>query len=67
MERKLLFYKGMRTYHQQQTAQAPLKFGREIRTPAMQAGLTTRRLTFRDIFLATTIPLWSRIEVLLLS
>ena len=23
-----------------------LKFGREIRTPAMQAGLTTRRLTF---------------------
>ena len=47
---------------------APLKFGREIRTPAMQAGLTTRRLTFRDIFFfATTIPLWSRIEVLLLS
>ena len=44
-----------------------LKFGREIRTPAMQAGLTTRRLTFRDIFLATTIPLWSRIEVFLLS
>ena len=32
----------------------------------MQAGLTTRRLTFRDIFLATTIPLWSRIEVFLL-
>ena len=28
-----------------------LKFGREIRTPAMQAGLTIRRLTFRDIFL----------------
>ena len=44
-----------------------LKFGREIRTPAMQAGLTTRRLTFRDIFLATTIPLWSRIEVFLLT
>ena len=33
----------------------------------MQAGLTTRRLTFRDIFLATTIPLWLRIEVFLLS
>ena len=33
----------------------------------MQAGLTTRRLTFRDIFLATTIPLWSRIEVFLLT
>ena len=29
----------------------------------MQGGPTTRRLTFRDIFLATTIPLWSRIEV----
>ena len=44
-----------------------LKFGREIRTPAMQAGLTTRRLTFRDIFLAPTIPLWLRIEVFLLT
>jgi hypothetical protein len=27
-----------------------LKFGRETRTPAKQAGLTSRRLTFRDIF-----------------
>ena len=27
-----------------------LKFGREVRTPAMQAGLTNKRLTFRDIF-----------------
>ena len=27
-----------------------LKFGREMRTPAMQAGLTSRPLTFRDIF-----------------
>ncbi len=25
-----------------------LKFGREIRTPAMQAGLATRRLTLRE-------------------
>ena len=33
----------------------------------MQAGLTIRRLTFRDIFLATTIPLWSRIEVFLFT
>ena len=38
-----------------------------MRTPAMQAGLTTRRLTFRDIFFATTIPLWLRIEVFLLT
>ena len=27
-----------------------LKFGTETRTPAMQAGLTTRRLTFREVF-----------------
>ena len=27
-----------------------LKFGHEIRTPAMQAGLATRRLTFREVF-----------------
>ena len=30
-----------------------LKFGREVRTPAMQAGLTSRRLTFREIFAST--------------
>jgi hypothetical protein len=27
-----------------------LKFGREVRTPAQQAGLTNRRLTLREIF-----------------
>ena len=27
-----------------------LKFGRQLRTPAMQAGLIQRRLTFRDAF-----------------
>jgi len=27
-----------------------LRFGKELRTPAMQAGLTSRRLSFRDIF-----------------
>jgi hypothetical protein len=27
-----------------------LKFGGEVRTPAMQAGLATRRLTLREIF-----------------
>jgi len=27
-----------------------LKFGKEIRTPAMQAGIVSRKLTFRDIF-----------------
>ena len=34
-----------------------LKFGREMRTPAIQAGLTTRRLTLREIF-PTTMLLW---------
>ena len=29
-----------------------LRFGREVRTPAMQAGLVGRTLTFRDIFTA---------------
>ena len=29
-----------------------LKFGREMRTPAIQAGLTTRRLNLREIFLS---------------
>ena len=30
-----------------------LKFGRELRTPAMQAGLVHRRLSFRDVFTAS--------------
>jgi hypothetical protein len=34
-----------------------LKFGREMRTPAIQAGLTTRRLTLREIF-PSAMPLW---------
>jgi hypothetical protein len=29
-----------------------LKFGTKVRTPAMQAGLVGRKLTFRDIFTA---------------
>jgi transposase-like protein len=36
-----------------------LKFGREVRTPAMHAGLTKQRLTFRDIF--TSIATFSRL------
>ncbi len=36
-----------------------LKFGREVRTPAMQAGLTPKRLMFRDIF--TSIPKFLRL------
>ena len=40
----------LRCYYNFVRSHGALKFGREIRTPAMQAGLTTRRLTFRDIF-----------------
>ena len=57
----------LRCYYNFVRSHGALKFGREIRTPAMQAGLTTRRLTFRDIFFATTIPLWLRIEVCVLT
>ena len=32
-----------------------LKFGPETRTPAMQAGLTTKRLTFREVFISVSI------------
>ena len=37
-----------------------LKFGSETRTPAMQAGLARRRLSFRDIFTSPLIPLSSK-------
>ena len=37
-----------------------LKFGRQVRTPAMQAGLTKKRLTFRDVF--TSIPMLLRLD-----
>ena len=38
-----------------------LQFGREVRTPAMQAGLATRRLTFREIFVGQppSLLVWS--------
>ncbi len=32
-----------------------LRFGREVRTPAMQAGLAGRQLSFREIFMAVTV------------
>ena len=37
-----------------------LKFGREVRTPAMQAGLTEKQLTLREIFEAGIAFLVSR-------
>ena len=38
-----------------------LKFGRETRTPAMQAGLVKRRLTLREIFVCT----WTSVSILI--
>jgi len=35
-----------------------LKFGDEIRTPAMQAGLVKKQLSFREIFTAVAILFW---------
>jgi hypothetical protein len=35
-----------------------LKFGNEIRTPAMQAGVVKKQLSFREIFTALEIFLW---------
>jgi hypothetical protein len=44
------------------------KFGNETSTPAMQAGLTKKRLTFRDVFMSTAAFLcfaWSICLILL--
>lgn len=40
----------LRCYYNFVRLHRALKFGCDIRTPAMQAGLTPRRLTFREIF-----------------
>ena len=53
----------LRCYYNFVRPHGALKFGREIRTPAMQAGLTTRRLTFREIFASTLTPLLLQSEV----
>ncbi len=42
----------LRCYYNFVRSHGGLKFGREVRTPAMQAGLVARRLTFRDVFTA---------------
>src|SRR5262249_41596027 len=43
-----------------------LKFGREVRTPAMQAGLTSRALTFREIFSSRLFLVWSNSPLFIL-
>jgi hypothetical protein len=40
----------LRCYYNFVRPHRAVKFGREVRTPAMQAGLTRRRLTLREIF-----------------
>jgi hypothetical protein len=37
-----------------------LKFGKEVRTPAMQAGIAKKRLSFREIFLEVLLFLLGR-------
>ena len=49
----------LRCYYNFVRPHRALKFGREVRTPAMQAGLTRQRLTFREIF-SPAIIFWAR-------
>jgi IS1 family transposase len=42
----------LRCYYNFARPHQALKFGEEIRTPAMQANLTSKRLSFRDIFMS---------------
>jgi hypothetical protein len=43
-----------------------LKFGKEVRTPARQAGLTNRALTLREIFSSRLLLVWSNNVLFLL-
>jgi len=47
----------LRCYYNFVRPHQALKFGRETRTPAMQAGLTTERLTLREVFVSPPISL----------
>jgi len=46
----------LRCYYNFVRPHKALKFGAEVRTPAMQAGLTTRQLTLRKIFPSAMLP-----------
>ena len=48
----------LRCYYNFVRPHRALRFGRETRTPAMQAGLATRRLTLRDIFVSLRRVVW---------
>ena len=45
----------LRCYYNFVRPHMALRFGREVRTPAMQAGLVARRLSFRDVFTAVAV------------
>ena len=51
----------LRCYYNFVRPHRALKFGSETRTPAMQAGLTTRRLTLREVFVCT----WTSVSILI--
>ena len=55
----------LRCYYNFVRPHRALKFGREVRTPAMQAGLTTRRLTLREIFSSTIVLVWEKVKSVL--
>ena len=57
----------LRCYYNVVRPHGALKFGRETRTPAMQAGLATRRLTLRDIFVSLRSLVSSLSDVLTLA
>ena len=57
----------LRCYYNFVRPHGALKFGRETRTPAMQAGLATRRLTLRDIFVSLRSLVSSLSDVLTLA
>ena len=54
----------LRCYYNFVRPHGALKFGRETRTPAMQAGLATRQLTLRDIFVSLRHVVWWLSDVL---
>jgi hypothetical protein len=54
----------VRCHYNFMRAHRSLKLGIEFRTPAMQAGLVDRRLTFRDIFTSEFVVISSSAQVL---
>ena len=53
----------LRCYYNFVRPHRALQFGLEVRTPAVQAGLTERRLTLREIFSSTIVLLaWWKVK-----